>query len=88
MIARRAFLFGLGLTGLAMRSSVQAQPAGKPARVGYVSTIAGGAPLADVWRKAFVDGLREHGWIESQSVIIEWRYAELEVRPRGRSSRS
>ncbi len=77
MIDRRTFLVGLGLSGLAGRSIVQAQPAGKLARVGYISSIEGSTPVADLWRKAFVDGLREHGWTENQNVIIERRYAEL-----------
>jgi putative ABC transport system substrate-binding protein len=78
MIDRRTFLSGLGLTGLAVRSTVQAQPPGKPARVGYISSIEGSNAVTDLWRKAFVDGLREHGWTENQNVIIERRYAELQ----------
>ena len=77
VIDRRAFLLGLGLAGLAMPSTTRAQPAGRPARVGYISNIPGGSPLADMWRQAFVDGLRELGWTENQNLVIERRYAEL-----------
>jgi putative tryptophan/tyrosine transport system substrate-binding protein len=77
MIDRRALMIGLGLAGLVVRSTVHAQPAGKPARVGYISSIEGSTPVAELWRKAFVDGLREHGWTENLNVIIERRYAEL-----------
>ncbi len=68
-IDRRTFLLGLGLTGLATAPTAEAQPAGKPARVGYISNIPGGSPLADMWRQAFVDGLREHGWTENQNLV-------------------
>jgi putative tryptophan/tyrosine transport system substrate-binding protein len=77
MIDRRALMIGLGLAGLVVRSTVHAQPAGKPARVGYISSIEGSTPVAELWRKAFVDGLRDHGWTENQNIIIERRYAEL-----------
>jgi putative tryptophan/tyrosine transport system substrate-binding protein len=77
MIDRRALMIGLGLAGLVVRSTVHAQPAGKSERVGYISSIEGSTPVAELWRKAFVDGLRDHGWTENQNVIIERRYAEL-----------
>ncbi len=76
MIPRRAFLIGLGVTGFAPLLA-RAQPPGKLARVGYISTLPEGFLLADAWRKAFVDGLREHGWVENQNVVIERRYAEV-----------
>ncbi len=76
MIPRRAFLIGLGVTGFAPWLA-RAQPPGKLARVGYISTLPEGFLLADAWRKAFVDGLREHGWVENQNVVIERRYAEV-----------
>ena len=82
-IDRRAFLLGLGLTGLAA-ARAEAQPAGKLARVGYISGIPGSSPLGDTWRQAFVDGLREHGWTENQNLVIERRYAE----PRKEASRA
>jgi len=76
-INRRALLIGLGLTGLVVPSVAVAQPLGRVARVGYISNVPGSSPLVDLWRKAFVDGLRERGWIENQNVVIERRYAEL-----------
>jgi len=77
MIRRRAFLIGLGLTGFVVPSPTRAQAPGKLARVGYISTLPEGFLLADTWRKAFVDGLRERGWVENQNVVIERRYAEV-----------
>ena len=76
-INRRSFLIGLGLSGLVAPSGALAQPAGRVARVGYISNVPGDSALVELWRKAFVDGLREHGWIENQNVVIERRYAEL-----------
>ena len=55
---------------------VEAQPAGKVARVGYISN-APRTPLTDSWWNALVAGLREHGWTEHQNLVIERRYAEL-----------
>jgi putative tryptophan/tyrosine transport system substrate-binding protein len=76
LIHRRAFLLGLGLAGSAIPSTIGAQSAAKTARVGYISNFPGGSPLADMWRQAFVDGLREHGWTENQNLVLERRYAE------------
>jgi ABC-type uncharacterized transport system substrate-binding protein len=76
-IDRRTFLMSVGLTALAAPTVVLAQPAGRVARVGYISNVPGSSPLPELWRKAFVDGLREHGWVENQNLVIERRYAEL-----------
>ena len=77
VIPRRAFLIGLGLTGFVVPGPTRAQPPGKLPRVGYISNVPSGSLFADVWRQAFVDGLREHGWVENQNVVIERRYAEV-----------
>jgi putative ABC transport system substrate-binding protein len=49
-----------------------AQPAAIP-RVGYLGN---GSPPGGKPREAFVQGLRERGWIEGQTVTIEYRWAE------------
>ena len=78
MIPRRAFLIGLGLTGVvAAPSPTRAQAPGKLARVGYISSVPASFLHADAWGKAFVDGRREHGSVENQSVVIERRCAEV-----------
>jgi putative ABC transport system substrate-binding protein len=79
-IPRSMRLIGLGviftvdliLSPLASES----QPAGKVARVGYISS-APSAPVTDSWWNAFVTALREHGWTEHQNLVIERRYAAL-----------
>src|SRR5678815_4766992 len=46
-------------------------------RIGYVANVQR-TPVTDSFQSAFVAGLREHGWIESQNVvIIERRLAEF-----------
>ena len=51
-----------------------AQSAGDTRRIGYLSntTLAGNRRL----QEAFVEGLRNRGWIDGQNVVIEYRWAE------------
>src|SRR5262245_36248076 len=76
MIDRRTLLLLLG-TALAAPGLAHAQAPARTARVGYISSLHSDAPLPESWRKAFVDRLRELGWIENQNLVIELRYAEL-----------
>src|SRR5215210_5163863 len=65
-------LAGLGLlSGCGMMSS-QAQPPTNVARLGYLEVSAPPVRL----RAALVDGLREHGYVEGQSIVIESRFAD------------
>jgi putative ABC transport system substrate-binding protein len=49
-----------------------AQQTGKVARIGYLST---GTETANaVLRRAFIDGLREHGMVEGKDIVIESRW--------------
>jgi putative ABC transport system substrate-binding protein len=52
----------------------EAQPAGKPYRVGFLgnSTAALEANLVEPFRQ----GLRERGYVEGQDVVVEYRWAE------------
>jgi putative ABC transport system substrate-binding protein len=57
----------------------EAQPAGRPARVGFLtpsarSTFESGERLIN--REAFIGRLRELGWAEGQNLVVESRYAE------------
>ena len=71
---RRDFLAVL-LSILAARRA-QAQPSNRVYRIGYLGINPPTTPiLAEVW-KAFDEGLREHGLIERQNVIIERRFSE------------
>ncbi len=53
-------------------AATEAQP--KTARVGYLEfgSAAPGTPHVEAFRR----GLREHGWIDGQNMVIEVRYAE------------
>lgn len=59
---------------LASASLVQAQQGHQPKRVGFASfaSPATAAPFIAELRQ----GLREHGWVEGQNIVIEPRYAE------------
>ena len=62
----------LGL--LATPFTVEAQQAPHVPRIGFLS---GGTPAANAARvAAFRQGLRELGYVEGHSLVLEWRYAE------------
>jgi putative ABC transport system substrate-binding protein len=67
---RRAFLATLAGGFLASRLAVEAQPAPKTARIGFLSLSPGPTPTMDI-----SPGLRELGWIEGQNLAIEYRWA-------------
>ena len=50
----------------------EAQQAEKTARIGYLSS--GTATANAGLRKAFTDGLRDHGWIEGKNIAVEYRW--------------
>ena len=68
------FVLGILLAPLA----VDAQPPGRVHRIGFLTLTSPPPPsgplLATI--EAFHEGLREHGWVESQNIVIERRYAE------------
>jgi putative ABC transport system substrate-binding protein len=54
-----------------------AQPAAKTARIGYLATNLAGTPPAS--HEAFLEGLRDLGYVEGRSIVIEYRDAEGKV---------
>jgi putative ABC transport system substrate-binding protein len=72
---RRRFVTGLGLL-LASPVVAHAQPAGKVPRVGYLFY---GSPGPSGEIDAFRLGLRELGYIEGQSIAVEYRFASGHV---------
>jgi ABC-type uncharacterized transport system substrate-binding protein len=52
----------------------EAQQAEKTARIGYLSS--GTATANAGLRKAFTDGLRDHGWIEGKNIAVEYRWED------------
>src|SRR5215510_12329165 len=71
---KRITLWLLATLFLANVSLVEAQQAGKVARIGYLdnSTAAGIA----VFLEAFRQELSKLGWVEGKSITIEYRFAE------------
>jgi putative tryptophan/tyrosine transport system substrate-binding protein len=62
----------------ALCSSAEAQqPVGKVVRIGYLGNDR--SPASMPREKAFLQGLRDHGWIEGQNIVIERRYWENRV---------
>src|SRR5215813_13467248 len=70
---RRAFVTGLGAV-LAMPLAAEPQQAGKVFRIGILANVRQG-DSEGLWA-AFVQGLRELGYVESQNITIEWRVSE------------
>ena len=77
MMNRRAFLGTLGLLAAPLAAEAQ-QPTRTPvARVGiFVPGSSSGSDQFQLLVKAFRDGLRDLGWIEGQTVMIETRWGE------------
>jgi putative ABC transport system substrate-binding protein len=76
-VNRRAFVTGLG--AIIVAPLAEAQQAGKVWRIGYLSLVSGELKQYKPWLAAFRDGLRELGYVESENVIIEQRYAAGQV---------
>jgi putative ABC transport system substrate-binding protein len=64
-----ALTFGL----VAAPVAAEAQQEGRGARIGYLAL--GTATTNAGFRRAFTDGLRDHGWIEAKNIAIEYRWA-------------
>jgi putative ABC transport system substrate-binding protein len=74
---RREFITLLGGAAMAWPLPLNAQQAGKPPTIGFL-----GAATPSAWNKwtaAFVQRLRELGWIEGRTITIEYRWAEGRV---------
>ena len=70
---RLAFSMTLALGGLFTPLAAEAQQAAKVPRIGYVATdLRSSAHL----REAFLQGLRDLGYVEGRNVVIEYRSAE------------
>jgi putative tryptophan/tyrosine transport system substrate-binding protein len=77
-LSRRQVVQGAGAVSLGLLAGCgrwpgQAAPAPRIPRIGFLAAGAvenqPGGPL----REAFLQGLREHGYVEGQSIVIEWR---------------
>ncbi|MCP3401592.1 ABC transporter substrate-binding protein [Bradyrhizobium sp. CCGB20] len=73
---RREFITLVG-GAVAWPSAVQAQQPSRVPTVGFLSPNSQAASKA--WTAAFVQGLRDLGWIEDRTVIIEYRWEDGQV---------
>jgi putative tryptophan/tyrosine transport system substrate-binding protein len=74
---RRHFMTLLGGAAAAWPLAARAQQPTKLPTIGYLGTA---VPSAwSPWTAAFVQRLRELGWIEGRTVVIEYRWAEGRV---------
>jgi putative ABC transport system substrate-binding protein len=73
-IGRRKFLATLGGAAAAWPLAARAQQAGKPPTIGFL--VVGTPSSHGQWASAFVQRLRELGWIEGPTIAIEYRWAE------------
>jgi putative tryptophan/tyrosine transport system substrate-binding protein len=73
-IRRREFVVTLGSAAAAWPLAASAQQPAKMPTIGY---LGGGTLIGQrAWRDAFVQRLRELGWVEGRSVAIEYRWGE------------
>ena len=68
-----ASVAGLGLLAGCGRLPWQAAPAPRIPRIGFLAAGAVENQPGGAFLEAFLQGLREHGYVESQSIVIEWR---------------
>src|SRR6516162_6956954 len=73
-IGRRKFLATLGGAAAAWPLAARAEQARKPPTIGFLG--ANTPSVQSQWTAAFVQRLRELGWIEGRNVAIEYRWAE------------
>jgi putative ABC transport system substrate-binding protein len=82
---RRRFLVlvgavvGAGLNGC-MLAATSRQSRSVPA-IGYLSTGSASSPTQAAYKAAFLDGLRELGYLEGQTINIEWRFSDQRTDP-------
>jgi putative tryptophan/tyrosine transport system substrate-binding protein len=76
-IARRRLLIALGAGALAAPLSAFAQQPGKVRRIGFLGARSRSTQSnPDVYYDAFVQGMRELGYVEGKNLVIEWRFAD------------
>jgi putative ABC transport system substrate-binding protein len=67
---RRAFIGTVAGTLLTAPLGAEAQPGGKSARIGYLTTGERLGPVGE----AFAEALRGYGWVEGQNLVMEYRF--------------
>ena len=70
---RRAFISLLGGAAAAWPLAARAQQVGKLPTIGFMGTD---AAMWTPWTAAFVERMRELGWVEGRTIAIEYRWSE------------
>ena len=78
MISRRVFV-GSSVALLAAPLAAEAQQTGRVPRVGHLSALSGSDAQVQRNLDAFRQGLRDLGYLEGQSIVIEYRWAQGKV---------
>jgi len=73
-VSDKFFSLALGALLWALGSLADAQQQAKVPRIGYLGTASASANLVRI--EAFRQGLRELGYVEGKSIVIEYRWAE------------
>jgi putative ABC transport system substrate-binding protein len=73
---KKFIAFALRAMLLALCASAEAQQSGKMPRVGVLLPWSPASGVSLSFVKAFLEGLHELGYVESQNLAIEYRYAE------------
>jgi putative ABC transport system substrate-binding protein len=74
---RRIFVGAVAGALLASPLAIEAQQAGRVPRRGYL--VQNNAETSQGPLGAFREGLREHGWVEGQNIVLDLRFAEGKV---------
>src|SRR5262249_49040870 len=75
-IGRRELLAALGGAAAAWPLAARAQQTGKVLRIGFLFTGSPRSPQGRVSIDCFRPGLHQHGYIEGQNIVVEYRAAE------------
>jgi putative tryptophan/tyrosine transport system substrate-binding protein len=75
-MGRREFVALLGGAAAAWPVAARAQQSSKAATIGFLGAGSGSDSVWKDWTAAFVQRLRELGWVEGRTVNIEYRWGE------------
>jgi putative ABC transport system substrate-binding protein len=79
-LARRRLLIALGAGALAAPLRAFAQQQDKVRRIGFLAArTRSTSSNPDVYYDAFVQGMRELGYVEGKNLLIEWRFADGKI---------
>jgi ABC-type uncharacterized transport system substrate-binding protein len=76
MISRRKIVFALGLCSIAASFAAGAQQSGKIRRIGFLYFGTRESAVESGRYRAFLDGMRELGYVEGKNFTIEARFAD------------